>query len=80
MNGEYNPEQGLDEAIATAITNPLRQSASFRIRQRGLRRAIATNAVQMAREHRGDANEPFTTDDADTLVAIMDLLDRVAGG
>lgn len=46
--------------------------------QRGTRRAIATNAVQSARFHAGRSDEQWTQSDADILVAIMELLDKVA--
>jgi hypothetical protein len=50
------------------------------VRLRSIRRAIAINAVETARDHRGERDEPVTQADADTIVAIMELLDRVAGG
>jgi peroxiredoxin len=46
---------------------------------RSLRRAAAVNAVVMAREHAQRALEPFTQSDADVIMAIMELLEKVAG-
>lgn len=63
-----------DDALA------IRQQAESNIRLRSVRRAIALNAVETARDHRGERDEPFTQADADTVVAIMELLERVAGG
>lgn len=45
---------------------------------RGLRRAIAVNAVVMAREHADRASEPFSQSDADVIMYITELLDKVA--
>lgn len=45
---------------------------------RGLRRAIAVNAVAMAREHAGRTDEPFSQSDADVIMYITELLDKVA--
>jgi hypothetical protein len=47
---------------------------------RGLRRAIAINAVQMARDHGNRGGEPFTQNDADVIIAITELLDKVTAG
>jgi hypothetical protein len=44
---------------------------------RAMRRAAAINAVQMAREHGKRANDLFTQADADTIMLITELLDRV---
>jgi hypothetical protein len=52
--------------------------AAHSVQQRGLRRAIAVNAVVMAREHADRAGEPFTQSDADVIMYITELLDRVA--
>jgi hypothetical protein len=57
----------------------VRDVVNGRVRGRGLRRAIAINAVQMARDQRGDATEPWTTEESDILMAIMELLEKVAG-
>jgi hypothetical protein len=48
------------------------------VQQRGLRRAIAVNGVVMARDHAGRATEPFTQSDADVIMYIIELLDKVA--
>jgi hypothetical protein len=48
------------------------------VQQRGLRRAIAVNAVVMAREHANRTHEPFTQSDADVIMYITELLDKVA--
>jgi hypothetical protein len=53
--------------------------ANERLKGRGQRRAVAINAVQMAREQGGRGKETWTTEESDILVAIMDLLDKVAG-
>jgi hypothetical protein len=53
--------------------------AARKVQQRGLRRAIAVNAVVMAREHADRAGEPFTQSDADVIMYITELLDKVAG-
>jgi hypothetical protein len=49
------------------------------VQQRGLRRAIAVNAVVMARDHADRATEPFSQADADVIMYITELLDKVAG-
>lgn len=46
--------------------------------QRSLRRAAAINAVVMARAHAHRSDEPFTQSDADVLMYITELLDKVA--
>jgi hypothetical protein len=48
------------------------------VQQRGLRRAIAINAVVMAREHADRSSEPFSQNEADVIMAITELLDKVA--
>jgi hypothetical protein len=53
--------------------------AARKVQQRGLRRAIAINAVVMAREHAERNDEPFTQSDADVIMYITELLDKVAG-
>ena len=58
----------------------LREVADRRIAQRALRRAAAINAVQLSREHSGSGADPFSQNEADVVMAIMELLDRVAGG
>ena len=52
--------------------------AKRNVQQRGLRRAIAINAVEMAKTHAGREQEPFSQQEADVIVAIMELLDRIA--
>lgn len=47
--------------------------------QRADRRAAALNAITLARTHAGRQGEPYTQNEADVIVAIMELLDRVAG-
>jgi hypothetical protein len=54
--------------------------AKIKVQQRGLRRAIAMNAVQMAREHGDKGKEPWSQNEADVVMAITELLDKVAGG
>jgi hypothetical protein len=53
--------------------------ATAKVQQRGLRRAIAVNAVVMAREHAARAGDPFSQQDADVIMYITELLDKVAG-
>ncbi len=53
--------------------------AAAKVQQRGLRRAIAVNAVVMAREHADRAGDPFSQQDADVIMYITELLDKVAG-
>jgi hypothetical protein len=62
---------------ATAFTD-ISNGATRSVQQRGLRRAIAVNAVVMAREHADRATEPFTQSDADVIMYITELLDKVA--
>jgi hypothetical protein len=49
------------------------------VQQRGLRRAIAVNAVVMARDHASRSTEPFSQAEADVIMYITELLDKVAG-
>jgi hypothetical protein len=53
-------------------------SAKMKVQQRGLRRAISINAVQMAREHADRGTEPFSQQEADVIMAITELLDKVS--
>lgn len=66
--------------IPTAEEKAISTMGKTRVRDRGTRRALATNSVQAARAHAGRGNEPWTTGDSDILVAVMELLDRVAEG
>lgn len=50
----------------------------MQLNQRATRRAIAINAVVMARTHAGRHEEMFSPEDSDILVGIMNLLDKVA--
>jgi hypothetical protein len=52
--------------------------AKMKVQQRGLRRAISINAVVMAREHAGRGKEPFSQQEADVIMAITELLDKVS--
>jgi hypothetical protein len=52
--------------------------AARAVQQRGLRRALAINAVAMAREHAERAGEPFSQSEADVVMYITELLDKVA--
>jgi hypothetical protein len=52
--------------------------AKMKVQQRGLRRAIAINAVVMAREHAGRGKEPFSQQEADVIMAVTELLDKVS--
>jgi hypothetical protein len=69
-----DPSTPKDAATFTDISN----GAARSVQQRGLRRAIAVNAVVMAREHANRAGEPFTQSDADVIMYITELLDKVA--
>ena len=53
--------------------------AASKVQQRGLRRAIAVNAVLMARDHAERTSEPVSQADADVIMYITELLDKVAG-
>jgi hypothetical protein len=52
--------------------------AKMKVQQRGLRRAIAINAVVLAREHARRSKEPFSQSEADVIMAITELLDKVS--
>lgn len=52
--------------------------ARAKVQQRGLRRALAINAVQMAREHADRGADHFNQQEADVIMAITELLDKVA--
>jgi hypothetical protein len=52
--------------------------AKMKVQQRGLRRALAINGVQLAREHAGRGKEPFSQQEADVIMAITELLDKVS--
>jgi hypothetical protein len=56
------------------ISNGVKRS----VQQRGLRRAIAINAVTMAKEHAGREKEPYSQQEADVIMAITELLDKVS--
>ena len=58
------------------IGDSVKRSVSLR----GLRRALAVNAVQMAREHANHGTEAWTQNEADVVMAIVELLDKVAAG
>lgn len=53
-------------------------TVAHKVHQRGYRRAVAVNAVMMAREHAERASEPVTQQDADVIMYITELLDKVA--
>jgi hypothetical protein len=52
--------------------------AKMKVQQRGLRRALAINGVLMAREHSGRSKEPVSQQEADVIMAITELLDKVS--
>ena len=52
--------------------------ARQRTRQRSERRAAAVNAVDLARRHKSEDVGVFTQSEADVIMAIMELLDRIA--
>ena len=62
------------------MDNRLREVSDHRRVQRSERRAAALNAVDLARRHAGSDQEPYSQSEADVIMAIMELLDRVAGG
>jgi hypothetical protein len=63
----------LEQVEAEAVV-----TARIRTEQRSLRRQAAINAVDLARQHRVQAEPLFTQSEADVIMAIMELLDRVA--
>jgi hypothetical protein len=63
-----------DPNAFTDISN----GAARAVQQRSLRRAAAVNVVVLAREHAERAGEPFTQADADVIMYITELLDKVA--
>jgi hypothetical protein len=56
------------------ISNGAKRSVQLR----GLRRAIAINAVTLAKEHAGREKEPYSQQEADVIMAITELLDKVS--
>jgi hypothetical protein len=56
----------------------IQEVAEERRKQRSLRRAAAMNAIQLARSHAERNGGDFSPEESDILVAIMDLLDKVA--
>ena len=64
----------------TIADDRIKEVADQRRAQRGDRRAAALNAVGIARMHGGRDGEPYSQSEADVIMAIMELLDRVAGG
>lgn len=54
------------------------EMAKQRVEQRSLRRQAAVNAVDLARRHKNTDVGVFTQSEADVIMAIMELLDRVA--
>jgi hypothetical protein len=49
------------------------------VANRSLRRAAAINAVLLARSHAGSDGKDITPQESDIVVAIIELLDKVAG-
>lgn len=77
---DVNRAPSVDEFNMVGDDHPLRKVVDERRALRGMRRATAVNAVQLARSHAGRTNEDqFTPEESDILIAVMDLLDRVAG-
>jgi hypothetical protein len=64
---------------ATPDFTEISNGATRKVQQRGLRRALAVNAVLMAREHAERSSEPVSQADADVIMYITELLDKVAG-
>ena len=54
------------------------EMARHRVHQRSERRAAAVNAVDLARRHKSEDVGLFTQSEADVIMAIMELLDRIA--
>ena len=70
----------MSEPVVEIPDERLREVATARRDQRGQRRAAAMNAVQLARAHAGRTEaDPYSQSEADVVMAIMELLDRVAG-
>lgn len=77
---DINRAPSIDEFNMIGDDHPLRKVVDERRALRGIRRAAAVNAVQLARSHAGRTNDnPYTNEESDILVAVMDLLDKVAG-
>lgn len=69
----------MDENLTRIPDDHLRDVASARRDQRGQRRAAAINAVQLARAHAGRTEaDLYSQSEADVIMAITELLDRVA--
>lgn len=61
------------------IRDQIDDATEERRRLRAIRRAAAINVVTLARSHAGRQEEMYSQSDADVIMAIMELLDRVAG-
>jgi hypothetical protein len=71
MNATLEQLHPIEDSVSKA-------EADERKRLRAIRRAAALNAVHTARFHAGRHEELYTQSDADVIMAIMELLDRVA--
>jgi hypothetical protein len=72
---DVTPRDTMFDNIAEA---PLQRITEQRRAYRSERRLAAIAAIQMARDHGGRSKQPFIALDADALIAVMELLDRVA--
>lgn len=77
MNDAYDLEEEIRSHTngLPHITAP----AATKLEQRAERRAAALNAVDLARRHANRNEEPYSQSEADVIMVIMELLDRVAG-
>lgn len=57
----------------------IKDAATASVGQRSERRQMALNAVDLARRHANNNDAPYSQSEADVIVAIMELLDRIAG-
>jgi hypothetical protein len=74
MNANRRPPTVAEHAEAQEAA----AMATQRTRQRSERRAAAVNAVDLARRHKSEDVGQFTQSEADVIMAIMELLDRIA--
>jgi hypothetical protein len=79
MNDERSNDIPFPPKPFRPLEPDVRDIASKRLSERSQRRAAAINAVVMAREQGGHADHPWSNEESDIIVAIMDLLEKVAG-
>ena len=66
-------EDDLKEAVDSVATD-----VQDKVQRRAARRLVAINAVVLARRHAGREKTDFSQADADAIMTIMELLDRVS--